>query len=445
MCYIDKKGEANCSERHATEHSLPKPIKEQGVENIIENVTGEIKNGRSIFNFSRPLDPEDDKYHFKIAKGAKINVLFSYRTKGNPDTEGGFLKHEKRTVVGIVLWPDGTSVSEEKNLEMILKDKNVKITQLKFNEYEIPAKETTYACRNFDITEMIQEITGKPKDTAYHAIAFQPIIDKEDFLHHLIVMSCDEDLNVSNEIFECPLSTTTNCNKVLFGWGLGSGNYVLPNNVGLLWGVAENKKITMQFHYNNPSLIKGVKDSTAINVYFTSNLRKYDSATMIQGVPTETITIPAQRKSFTISNTCESQCTETMKGAIYIFSVFLHGHTYLRKIRTEINFADGTIDDTSFRDDNFIFNNQKYVYLENPVKISPGDQMKTICEYDTTSTKQTVKGGESTSNEMCLAFLNYYQRENGLATCMSGIETKYGCLVYEKFKRMKDRKNKLKN
>ena len=96
-----------------------------------------------------------------------------------------------------------------------------------------------------------------------------------------------------------------------------------------------------------------------------------------------------------------------MGDSIYLFTVFLHGHTFLRKIRTEIYFADGTVDNTTLREDNFVFNDQKNVYLDKPIKISPGDQMKIVFECDMNKTNEIIKGGESTSNEMFYSFLSF--------------------------------------
>ena len=78
-----------------------------------------------------------------------------------------------------------------------------------------------------------------------------PIIDKAEYVHHIVMFSCDIDVPITNNPYGCP-SFINDCPKIHFEWAPGSGIYKLPNEVWILWGVAENRKIRMQIHYNNP-------------------------------------------------------------------------------------------------------------------------------------------------------------------------------------------------
>ena len=119
--------------------------------------------------------------------------------------------------------------------------------------------------------------------------------------------------------------------------------------------------------------------------------------------------------------------------------MFLHGHLSLRKIRTDITYSNGTIDSTTLREDNFKFDNQKYVYLNNPIKISPGDSLKTYCEYDTSNLDNPVKGGEASTEEMCYAFINFYPRERGPSICIGKLPPVNGCAFYNPYNRTDNR------
>ena len=50
--------------------------------------------------------------------------------------------------------------------------------------------------------------------------------------------------------------------------------------------------------------------------------------------------------------------------------------------------------------------------FQEPVKVIPGDQVKTTCIYSTMSVSDNVRFGHSTSDEMCLGFLTYFPKEN---------------------------------
>jgi hypothetical protein len=142
----------------------------------------------------------------------------------------------------------------------------------------------------------------------------------------------------------------------------------------------------MQIHCNNPEgKVTNVLNSSYINIYFSPKLRKYDSATSINGVKEVFINIPARTSNYEISDEYGRSCTSNITDPIYIFSAFLHGHMSLKKIRTDIIYINGTIDSKSLREDSYRFYNQKYVYLDSPIKISRGDGLKTYCEYDTSN------------------------------------------------------------
>jgi len=332
----------------------------------------------------------------------------------------------------LILYPNKNQSTENKSF---LTDKSVKKLKLGFDMWPVSSNQTSYVCQNFDVEKSVNVITGNVKGTTYHAIAFEPIIDKAEYVHHIVIFGCDKDVAITNTPYDCP-AFSNECQKILFEWAPGSGIYSLPKDVGLLWGVAENRIIIVQIHYNNSERkITNALDSSYINVYFTSKLRTYDAGSSINGVPHQLINIPAKTAGYQISDQCGNSCLSKIKDSIYIFSVFLHGHMSLKKIRTDIIYANGTIDNTTFREDNFIFNNQKSIYLNNPIKISSGDSLKTYCEYDTINSDKPVKGGEASTDEMCFAFLNFYPRENGPFKCIGMIPPYYGCLFFNPYNR----------
>ena len=53
------------------------------------------------------------------------------------------------------------------------------------------------------------------------------------------------------------------------------------------------------------------------------------------------------------------------------------------------------------------------------VLFEPGDELRLICEYDSTIEDHTIKNGPSTSDEMCVAFVGYYPADPSFQTCFN--------------------------
>jgi len=73
--------------------------------------------------------------------------------------------------------------------------------------------------------------------------------------------------------------------------------------------------------------------------------------------------------------------------------------------------------------------------LNNPIKISPGDSLKTYCEYDTSNSDKPVIGGEASNEEMCATFLQFYPREKGPFRCVGMIPPSIGCQFFYPYNR----------
>lgn len=432
LCYFDQNSMVYCFERDLAGKNNMIPSEGDKDFYNLEDVSGYISGGRTYFNFTRPLNYGN----FNIEQGERQQVLFIYGLQQVPNDKAEFFKNSRHVLVNMFIYQ---KPKEEVTDNVALGDLNIFKLELKINNYKVPQETTTYACRNFDIAQMLQQKTGNPIGTPYHAISFQPQLDQKEHIHHLVILSCPRDIPISDATYLCPTHTLT-CFTVHFAWGLGSGTYNLPKDVGILYGVEENRKIILQMHYNNPLLLDNIYDSSFINVFIIPQLRKYDSASMILGVPVTKIAIPPGIKNYEVSNVCGEECYSKMKGPIYIFAAFLHGHTHLRRIRTQIDFLDGTRDDQTIRDDNFVFNHQSYLYLDKPLKIEKGDILTTYCDYDTSNAIKTVIGGDATENEMCYIFVNFFPRENGLSSCMSDNIPGFQCDAFPKYIRKTLRK-----
>ena len=60
----------------------------------------------------------------------------------------------------------------------------MKVSEFRFTETEVPAKETSYFCQYFPF--------DIPEGTSEHIIAFEPILDNLEVIHHMVMYACRE-------------------------------------------------------------------------------------------------------------------------------------------------------------------------------------------------------------------------------------------------------------
>ena len=167
------------------------------------------------------------------------------------------------------------------------------------------------------------------------------------------------------------------------------------------------KLVIVHIHYHNPERSR-FKDNSGLRISYTDQLRKNKMGVLITGVNEKELKIPPGQKNTTLTDLCTANCTNRLPASGFnIFGGLLHGHEFLRRIRLEIKYKNGTKDDNTLRSDHYSFNNQYMKYLSEFMIIQPGDTIKTICEFDTSNTNLPVEGGPGSNNEMCVGFIFY--------------------------------------
>lgn len=96
---------------------------------------------------------------------------------------------------------------------MLLQNRNIGHFDFVFKDVEIPATDTTYFCK-------IQKLKNVEKKR--HIVEFEPIIDNEEFVHHMEVFHCEAPVDVEIPMFEgkCDDLPTEakSCSKVMALW-----------------------------------------------------------------------------------------------------------------------------------------------------------------------------------------------------------------------------------
>lgn len=162
-----------------------------------------------------------------------------------------------------------------------------------------------------------------------------------------------------------------------------------------------------------------------MRLVYTPELRPLKADTAILGtfVLDNTFEIPPKQETYSLVNVCPSEATANLPEPIFVFGFAPHMHYYGRNLYTEHYRCGKKIGEVG-RINGYEFDNQQSYDFPTPVKVLPGDALVTTCEYNTMTSDVPIIGGEQTSDEMCLNFIQYYPATDNFSLCssfMSGI------------------------
>lgn len=185
---------------------------------------------------------------------------------------------------------------------------------------------------------------------------------------------------------------------VLAAWAPGGGATSYPEGTGA--SLAAGAPLVVQIHYNAAGA-PGAADQTRVSLEVVP-----DGVTRGRYVPVADLglTLPPDQKEATAGATLPVSLYPSIDGPVLVRGVFPHMHVLGRSLRVEIVRADGAticVADVKRWD----FHWQMLYFLEDPIRLEPGDSLRIHCSFDTTGREQTTLWGESTSDEMCLAGL----------------------------------------
>ncbi|KAK2883451.1 hypothetical protein Q8A67_017088 [Cirrhinus molitorella] len=372
---------------------------------------GRENNTHTVLAFSRNLQTCDD--NDKVITGSTVRVIWAFHAE-DVGVSGPVYHGTNRGRKSLRLLNPGTSSSIPAGTAFF---------DLQNEEVPVPHKDTTYWCQIFKFPELKKK---------HHIIRIEPVIQKghENLVHHILLYQCDSNLNKSeiNRGHECyhpnmPDSFFT-CETVLFAWAIGGEGFTYPPHVGMSIGTSiDPVYVQMEIHFDNPSLQKGIVDSSGLRLYYSPSLRRYDAGVIETGVWVSLYhMLPPGIQDYITEGHCTQECLQEsldseMPSGIHVFAVLLHAHLAGRAI-TARHFRQQVELQPLASDDQFDFNFQEFQPLSQERIILPGDSLITECRYNTKGRMNMTWGGLSTRDEMCLSYLLYYPRVN-LARCES--------------------------
>ncbi|XP_069507983.1 putative DBH-like monooxygenase protein 2 [Ambystoma mexicanum] len=293
------------------------------------------------------------------------------------------------------------------------------IKELIMDNFTVPATETTYACT----FAALPAVTKK-----HHIYKFEPIIQagNEALIHHIVLYSCPRMANVTTPTGQCQdrkyPHPFTQCFQNMVAWGVGGEGFQFPSHVGISLGTLEDPThVMMEIHYSNFHATAGLRDSSGMRLYYTSEVRKYDVGILEVGPHLfRGVFIPPRVESFQTYGLCYTDHFPVLSPAVnemHVFASLLHTHLAGRAVQIA-QYRNGSQIGFLGRDMNYDFNLQETRLLQNEATLKVGDAMLLECTYNTMDRANITLGGMGTKDEMCMAFLYIYPRSN-ITNCNS--------------------------
>ncbi|KAK0041049.1 DBH-like monooxygenase protein 1 [Biomphalaria pfeifferi] len=405
-----KDGNSFFHDRHAEGHSKPEIDTQQDW--FLLSAT-EVGNVTSL-TFIRKLETCDSLD--RPITNDTTRIIFSYSPTDPVDKDTiayhGQTRHGTKSIMLL------TPPTSQQTTQPLPSD--VITVELLNENYPVPGTwDTVYRCKVFKLPDFGEK---------HHLIKYEPVIQPghELLVHHILIYYCGHAVNTSHagESYLCYDQSPKDlfdCQNTLVAWAVGGKAFEYPAVAGHPMGRPQDPQILiMETHYNNPELKNDFVDNSGLRLYFTKQLRQYDSGLLEIGVVVDyNHIIPPYEASFVSSGHCQANCLQQGLGdqEIRVFADFLHAHLLGRKIRTRY-FRNGVEQVPILEDNNYDFNYQEMRKLPEERAIKKGDSFLLECVYDSTGKTSPTFGGLKTSYEMCLAFLLYYPRID-MTRCLS--------------------------
>ncbi|XP_074009979.1 putative DBH-like monooxygenase protein 2 [Numenius arquata] len=288
---------------------------------------------------------------------------------------------------------------------------------LRLDNFAVPVEETKYACTFIPLPMVKQK---------HHIYKFEPVITPHNIslVHHILVYACGNASVLPTGIDNCYGANPdfSLCSQVLVGWAVGGETYQFPDEAAISIGTPwDPQYIRLEIHYSNFDLLPGLIDSSGVRIYYTPELRKYDVGVLQTGIFTFPVHfIPPGAESYRSYGLCNSSQFDEMNGMLvpdlHVFAYLLHTHLSGRGVKAA-QYWNGEQLGIICEDSKYDFRLQEIRDMKEILIIKPGDEILVECNFQTLDRSGITFGGPSTMNEMCLAFLFYYPRNN-ISSCM---------------------------
>ncbi|KAL4219011.1 hypothetical protein ACF0H5_021595 [Mactra antiquata] len=314
------------------------------------------------------------------------------------------------------IWTPGTVLNIDPDTITHPDTKNVTIT---FPKLSVPQQETTHKCMVFEF----------PQDGDFHMVATQPLIDNKKVMHHITVFGCENDKEPKygvGEVHECGFAFDPACHDLLSVWVLGVDGECMHGNTGFRIGNHGYRRGGIQLHWENQQLLPDEVDGSGITIFYTDQRRLFDAGVLFIGQ--QYMNIPPRTKSHVEVGHCYPECTERKWSKdLHITFALNHMHYLGQNMKIE-HLRNGEVIHIITDEHNYDFDSPLMHIFKDPIVVSPGDEIRTTCVFDSTTRDVTTRAGAGYMEEMCYGFLTFYPKQavsNGATSCTSWKQVPY--------------------
>ncbi|KAL6077594.1 Cytochrome b561 and DOMON domain-containing protein [Balamuthia mandrillaris] len=385
-----------------------------------EVLFGKQEDGHTTVIVRRALDTADPQDRPIFPSGGLQRVVYAWSASG--DTVSYHSKRRGATAIDFSLnGPTHTSPPEDA----------VSSVELLMDAYAVSDTATTqYICRSFNVTELIGP-------GSRNVVFMEPVV-KDKHVHHMLLHGCGNGASMSDIVAMhypghnvcsggpaegdmygiSPLGHKP-CMSLMFGWAVGGGSMLLPDDVGMRIGEQHMQYLILEIHYDNPGMPKqsGVVDSSGVRLHFTKDLstRQHEATSLTVGdIGINLAPIPAGQSAFHYEVSCPSACTNTFTGSLNVFGSFLHMHSVGRQIyMTKTSSIGDSAPSVVGRIDYWNFGFQQVTMTHSTLyTIDIGDKLNLHGVYDTSKLEHPVQFGDASDMEMLFNFMFVWPKEN---------------------------------
>ncbi|KAG5667527.1 hypothetical protein PVAND_015506 [Polypedilum vanderplanki] len=371
-----------------------------------ELLTGSENSTHTILRFRRKLNTCDDKSDVPITNDT-MNVIYIYHDE--KPKRGQF---RSENLPNLLL-----SQQQIRPLLLLQRSPTAKFSfHNEFHQLEIRMPNILIEsaallkwCHSFKINHSSQ-----------HIVRYEPIFssnESSNFITFMRIYECRSEAEINEHCSE-RLKMERKCLMTVAIWTKGSLGFTYPNDVAY---PLTAEQLLLEIHYQDSPA--SFFDNSGFQIFTTSEQRLYNAGTIAINIRPNFLHIvaPGFKRVISIGH-CTSNCTQKLfpDDGLNIFGITMQTHNAGTMIKLII-VRNGEELEPLASDSNLNANyvETRLLSAENYRKLMPGDHLMVECTYNTFKRERFTLGGESSNEEVCMAMVMYYPRQEQLVACNS--------------------------
>lgn len=306
-------------------------------------------------------------------------------------------------------------------------DETIETFDVSMKNVSISPSNATKMCR------IVRLMANKQGQIVAYRPMFEPSFAR-NYIMHMNVYECkhyasQNQVNIiDDEEDACGTMSRFKCSNIVATWSRGSQGFVYPNNVGYPVDTSNVNLYLLETHYepfksmNNERIV----DNSGLRFSLTSIKRQNNAGLLTVGIqPVWTHIIPPGFRKVSSIGYCTGKASKAAipDDGITIVGAQMLTHEMGKTIKVRL-VRNGKEHYPIAQDHNLDSEYLEYRTFSKGIKVLPGDDIIVECSYDSYEKSKLTLGGYEAQQEICLANLVYYPRQEIISTCQSKPKTR---------------------